>query len=112
MTWIRKNYKLTLALLALLTAFFTWSVNDGGFLVSSSAAQIKKLEAKIVDTDKRLTLNTDKLQNLQVKQAKDTAEIKSGLESVKKELEEQREDTRQVRNDIQEVLRLLVKMSE
>ncbi len=121
MTWIRKNYKLTLAALAMLTAFFTWSVNNGGPLAMLSAAQVAKLEQKIeqtkkdVDekikaTDKVVDGNRKKVQALQVKQAKDSAEIKAGLEAVKKELGEQRNDTRQVRNDTQEVLRLLVKI--
>ncbi len=121
MRWIRKNYKLTLAALALLTAFFTWSVNNGGPLAILSAAQVAKLEQKIEnakkdvdekikETGKAVEGNREKIQELQVKQAKDTAEIKAGLEAVKKELGEQRNDTRQVRNDTQEVLRLLVKI--
>lgn len=113
MNWIRKNYKLSLAILTVITAFFTWSANSGGgLLVSSSAAQITKLEAKITDTDKRVELNRGKLQTLQVKQAQDAAEIKAGLEAVKKELEEQRADTRQVRNDTQQVLRLLIQIQK
>lgn len=88
-----------------------------------SAAQVAKLEQKIEKTkkevdekikavDKAVESNRGKVQELQVKQAKDTAEIKAGLEAVKKELGEQRDDTRQVRNDMQEVLRLLVKISK
>lgn len=111
MKWMRKNYKLTLAILAVLTAFFTWSAKNG-LLVTPSAAQITKLEAKITATDKRVELNRSKLQALQVKQAKDSAEIKAGLEAVKKELEQQRDDTRQVRDDTQQVLRLLVQIRE
>lgn len=98
---ILKNYKLMLALLALATAGFTWSVNNGGPLAVLSASQVAKLEQKIEKAQ-------EKIQELQVKQAKDSAEIKAGLEAVKKELGEQRNDTRQVRNDTQEVLRLLV----
>lgn len=103
MKWIRKNYKLTLAILTVLTAFFTWSSNNRGLLGSPSAVQVK-LEAKITETDKKVELNRSRLQDLQVKQAKDSAEIKAGLKAVKKELEEQREDTRQV-------LRLLMEMN-
>ncbi len=114
MIWIRKNYKLTLALLALSTAFFTWSVNNGGPLARLSASQAAKLERKIEQTKKaveeKIKETDKKVQALQVKQAKDSAEIKAGLEAVKKELGEQRNDTRQVRNDTQEVLRLLVKI--
>ncbi len=110
MIWIRKNYKLTLALLALSTAFFTWSVNNGGPLARLSASQAAKLEAKIKETDKAVESNRDKLQTLAVKQAEDTAEIKADLKAVKKELEEQRTDTRLVREDTQEVLRLLVQI--
>ena len=110
MTWVRKNYKLTLAVLTVLAAFFTWSSNNGGLLVSSSAAQITKLEAKITKTDKAVELNRSKVEKLALKQAEDSAEIKAGLKAVKKELEEQRTDTRQVREDTQEVLRLLVQI--
>jgi len=121
MTWIRKNYKLTVALLAMSTAFFTWSANNGGPLAILSSAQVAKLEQKIEkakkdsdekikEVDKEVENNRANVQELQVKQAKDTAEIKAGLEAVKKELGEQRNDTRQVRNDTQEVLRLLVKI--
>ncbi len=116
-----KDYKLTLALLALSTAAFTWSMNNGGPLARLSATQVAKLEHKIeqtkkdVDekikaTDKVVEGNRKKVQELQVKQAKDSAEIKAGLEAVKKELGEQRNDTRQMRNDTQEVLRLLVQI--
>ncbi|HEB28091.1 MAG TPA: hypothetical protein ENI05_10005 [Porticoccus sp.] len=110
MTWIRKNYKLTLAVLTMLAAFFTWSASNGGLLVSSSAAEVAKLEAKIRETGKVVELNREKLQMLAVKQAEDTAEIKADLKAVKKELEEQRTDTRLVREDTQEVLRLLVQI--
>lgn len=112
MKWMRKNYKLTLAILTVVGAFFTWSANNGGLLVSPSAAQITKLEAKITETGKRVESNRSKLQMLQVKQAKDIAEIKAGLDAVKKELVEQRADTRQVRDDTQQVLRLLVQIRE
>lgn len=107
-----KNYKLTLAVLTVIAAFFTWSAQNGGLLVSPSIAQITKLEAKITETDKRVELNRSKLQTLQVKQAKDAAEIKAGLEAVKKELEQQRTDTRQVRDDTQQVLRLLIQIQK
>jgi seryl-tRNA synthetase len=110
MTWIRKNYKLTLAVLTMLAAFFTWSAKNGGLFVSLSHAQVARIEAKIKATDKKTEANRDKVQQLAVKQAKDTAEIKADLKAVKKELEEQRTDTRLVREDTQEVLRLLVQI--
>jgi len=109
MIWIRK-YKLALAALTVLTAFFTWSAQSGGLFVSLSHAQVARLEAKIETTDKAVKVNQEKVQQLAVKQAEDTAEIKADLKAVKKELEEQRTDTRLVREDTQEVLRLLVQI--
>ncbi len=109
MTWIRK-YKLALAALTVLTAFFTWSAQSGGLFVSLSHAQVARLEAKITKTDKAVEANRDEVHKLAVKQAEDTAEIKADLKAVKKELEEQRTDTRLVREDTQEVLRLLILM--